>query len=304
MAFAAVKADGSVVIWGDAEYGGNFSAVAALLTEGVVQICGAFMAFAAVKADGTVAPFLTEGVVQVCGAAKAFAAGDARYGGNSSAVAPLLTEGVVHISGTDEAFAAIKADGSVVTWGDARYGGNSSAVAPLLTEGVHSSESELQGLIGMVKEKCEELSRHQFGNFVVQHLFEHQASCRPDLLKPLLCKMSELAMHRTASHVVQSALYHCEEEGQKDIVESLLRATYPSPAIEQVAMGRYGSYVAEQLATLPSSWVQSVDLKQRLKSSLVELCAAENGFGRRVAEKFGLVDCVPLQQPKAQAPDI
>jgi len=168
----------------------------------------------------------------------------------------------------------------------------------------HSSESELQGLIGMVKEKCEELSRHQFGNFVVQHLFEHQASCRPDLLKPLLCKMSELAMHRTASHVVQSALYHCEEEGQKDIVESLLRATCPSPAIEQVAMGRYGSYVAEQLATLPSSWVQSVDLKQRLKSSLVELCAAENGFGRRVAEKFGLVDCVPLQQPKAQAPDI
>ncbi|CAE8600881.1 unnamed protein product, partial [Polarella glacialis] len=98
-------ADGSVVTWGSADCGGNSSAVAPLLTEGVVQVCGTGGAFAAIKADGSV---VTWGV--------------ADYGGNSAAVAPLLTEGA--------------ADDSVVTWGDADFGGNSAAVAPLLMEGV------------------------------------------------------------------------------------------------------------------------------------------------------------------------
>ncbi|CAE8595535.1 unnamed protein product [Polarella glacialis] len=39
-AFAAIKANGSVVTWGKADFGGNSSTVAPLLTEGVVQVCG------------------------------------------------------------------------------------------------------------------------------------------------------------------------------------------------------------------------------------------------------------------------
>ncbi|CAE8603287.1 unnamed protein product [Polarella glacialis] len=141
-AFAAIKADGSVVTWGDASCGGNSLAVAPLLTEGVVQVCGSAKAFAAIKADGSVvtwgdamgggdslavAPLLTEGVVQVCGSAAAFVA--------IKADGSVVTWGDA-ICGTNAAFAAIKADGSVVTWGDASCGGNSLAVAPLLTEGV------------------------------------------------------------------------------------------------------------------------------------------------------------------------
>ncbi|CAE8740268.1 unnamed protein product [Polarella glacialis] len=153
--------DGSVVTWGDAGCGGDSSAVAPLLTEGVIQVCGNVLAFAAIKDDGSVvtwgnagcggdssavAPLLTGGVVQVCGNANAFAAikedgsvvtwGDAGWGGDSSPIAPLLTEGVVQVCGNANAFAAIKDDGSVVTWGNADRGGDSSAVAPLLTEGV------------------------------------------------------------------------------------------------------------------------------------------------------------------------
>ncbi|CAE8640087.1 unnamed protein product [Polarella glacialis] len=118
-AYAGASADGSVVTWGEADYGGNSSAVAPLLTGGVVQVCGTSGAFAAIKADGSVVTW-----------------GGADSGGNSSAVAPLLTEGVVQVCGTGRAFAAIKADGSVVTWGTVVSGGNSSAVASFLTEGV------------------------------------------------------------------------------------------------------------------------------------------------------------------------
>ncbi|CAE8581553.1 unnamed protein product, partial [Polarella glacialis] len=164
-AFGAIKANGSVVTWGDDDCGVNSSAVAPLLTEGVVQVYGNDGAFAAIKANGSVvtwgdddfggnssavAPLLTEGVVQgvvqVCGTDNAFAAikangsvvtwGNPHFGGNSSAVAPLLTEGVVQVCGNDGAFAAIMSNGSVVTWGPDNCGGNSSAVAPLLTEGI------------------------------------------------------------------------------------------------------------------------------------------------------------------------
>ncbi|CAE8599390.1 unnamed protein product [Polarella glacialis] len=118
-AFAAIKANGSVVTWGSADHGGDSSAVAPLLAEGIVQVCGTISAFAAIKANGSVVTW-----------------GNAFSGGNSSAVAPLLAEGVVQVRGTGRAFAAIKANGSVVTWGNAFSGGNSSAVAPLLAEGV------------------------------------------------------------------------------------------------------------------------------------------------------------------------
>ncbi|CAE8721163.1 unnamed protein product [Polarella glacialis] len=108
LAFAAMKANGSVVTWGNALHGGDSSAVAALLNEGVVHVCGNGFAFAAIKTNGSVVTW-----------------GNAVCGGDSLAVAGLLTEGVVQVCGTEHAFAAIKANGSVVKWGHAHFGDNS-----------------------------------------------------------------------------------------------------------------------------------------------------------------------------------
>jgi flagellin len=125
-AFAALKADGSVVTWGSSNFGGNSSAVAAKLTGGVEAIYSTSRAFAALKVDGSVVTW-----------------GDSSYGGNSSAVAAQLTGGVQAIYSNQWAFAALKADGSVVTWGNTTYGGNSSAVAAQLSSGVQSLASPL-----------------------------------------------------------------------------------------------------------------------------------------------------------------
>ena len=125
-AFAALKADGSVVTWGSSNFGGNSSAVAAKLTGGVEAIYSTSRAFAALKVDGSVVTW-----------------GDSNYGGNSSAVAAQLTGGVQAIYSNQWAFAALKADGSVVTWGNSNYGGNSSAVAAQLSSGVQSLASPL-----------------------------------------------------------------------------------------------------------------------------------------------------------------
>jgi flagellin len=167
-AFAALKADGSVVTWGSSTTGGNSSAVAAQLASGVQAIYSTSQAVAALKANGSVVTWgsssfggnssavaaqLTGGVQAIYSNQNAFAAlkadgsvvtwGDSSYGGNSSAVAAQLTGGVQAIYSNQLAFAALKADGSVVTWGNSSYGGNSSAVAAQLSSGVQSLASPL-----------------------------------------------------------------------------------------------------------------------------------------------------------------
>jgi hypothetical protein len=54
-AFAALKSDGSLVVWGQAGLGGDPSpAVEALLASGVHTVCANDVAFSAIKTDGSV----------------------------------------------------------------------------------------------------------------------------------------------------------------------------------------------------------------------------------------------------------
>ena len=101
---------GTVITWGNSNYGGNSSSVAADIDSGVTEIFSTKGAFAALKIDGSVVTW-----------------GYSSYGGDSSSVASSLSSGVTEIFSTDRAFAALKSDGSVVTWGDEEYGGDSSS---------------------------------------------------------------------------------------------------------------------------------------------------------------------------------
>jgi len=150
-AFAALKADGSVVTWGDPDFGGNSSGLD--FSAGVDTIFSNVFAFAALMLDGSVVTWglgisggdssavadqLSSGVVDIFSTGAAFAAlkddgsvvtwGEGSSGGNSSAVAAQLSGDVVRVFSTGSAFAALKADGTVVTWGDPDYGGVSTGV--------------------------------------------------------------------------------------------------------------------------------------------------------------------------------
>ena len=122
-AFAALKADGSVVSWGDSASGGDTSAVAAFLDGSfrVTRIYSNAQAFSALRADGSVITW-----------------GKADAGGSSAAVASGIS-GVIEvtdIAATKLAFAALRQDGSVLAWGDGRYGGDISTVANALNGSV------------------------------------------------------------------------------------------------------------------------------------------------------------------------
>ena len=116
-----------IITWGQADFGGDSSAVRDKL-RGVHQIQATLNgAFAAILEAGRVVTW-----------------GHEFYGGDSSAVQDQL-RGVQQIQATDDAFAAILEDGSVVTWGYADYGGDSSAVRDQL-RGVQQIQGHKWGL--------------------------------------------------------------------------------------------------------------------------------------------------------------
>jgi len=119
-AFAALKTNGSVVVWGNEGLGGDHHrTVASLLASDVVQVFSNLRAFAALKTDGSLVTW-----------------GEAGNGGKSTAVAARLTSGVAQVSSSGTAFAALKTDGSVVTWGNPAEGGDSTAVTSGIASGV------------------------------------------------------------------------------------------------------------------------------------------------------------------------
>eukprot|EP00439_Symbiodinium_sp_Y106_P023181 s4846_g2.t2 len=161
-AYAAIRADGSVVTWGDIACGGDVSVVQDQL-QNVRHIQASSRAFAAIQADGSVVAWghadyggdtqglsdiqdRLQNVECVQSSSAAFAAiradgsvvtwGSAGYGGDSTAVQEQLRD-VKDIQASSAAFAAIRADGSVVTWGDSHLGGDSSKVQDRLQNVKH-----------------------------------------------------------------------------------------------------------------------------------------------------------------------
>ncbi|CAK8991120.1 Ubiquitin-like domain-containing protein [Durusdinium trenchii] len=95
-AFALVRADGSVVTWGDPDAGADSQDVQAELKD-VAEVYGTCFAFAALLIDGRVITW-----------------GYPESGGDSSA---LNLTNVQRIVSSTSSFAALKADGSIITWG-------------------------------------------------------------------------------------------------------------------------------------------------------------------------------------------
>jgi len=151
----------------------------------------------------------------------------------------------------------------------------------------HCDESQIGGLIDEIVSESAMLCRHPYGNFVVQHLIEHSPAHRSPILESMLQDLPLLAVHRTASHVVQKIMDYSEEDGKEAIVASLLHAEKPNSLVE-VACSRYGSFVVEQLADMNEA---GDEVKQSIITGSEEL--SHSPFGKRVLEHIGLA---PLEE--------
>jgi hypothetical protein len=139
MAFAGLRLNGSVVVWGKYDYGANTSSVQSQLSGGVIYIHSTSDAqylagsFAALKNNGTVIVW-----------------GDSRIGGDVSGVTNLSR--VIDIQSTGGAYAILREDGSVVAWGNPECGGEiPSSIQGDLTENViqiTSTQGAFAALLG------------------------------------------------------------------------------------------------------------------------------------------------------------
>ncbi|CAC9435942.1 putative lipoprotein [uncultured Gammaproteobacteria bacterium] len=141
-AFAALKADGSIMAWGD-DWGGT----GAPSDKGYTKIYSNVSSFAALKADGSIKVWgarnsggpntppeqggvptpSDSGYVKIYSNVSAFAALKAdgsitTWGALGGRGAP-SDGGYINIYSTNNAFAALKADGSIRVWGQSFYGG-------------------------------------------------------------------------------------------------------------------------------------------------------------------------------------
>merc|ERR1712196_223847 len=96
------------------------------------------------------------------------------------------------------------------------------------------------------------LSRHPFGNYVVQTAMEHCHTRSWDLLSQLLPDFATLVTNRTGSLVAQRVLDYSDGNHLTLALEALLQGDGASSLVE-IACDRYGSYVIEQLGGLQHS---------------------------------------------------
>jgi alpha-tubulin suppressor-like RCC1 family protein len=108
-AFAAIKPDGSLTVWGDPASGGT----GAPTDSGYTQVFSTSTAFTALKSDGSLTSW-----------------GNTLNGGSN---APTGT-GFSQVVSSSAAFAALKSDGSLVTWGDAASGGSGAPTGTGFTQ--------------------------------------------------------------------------------------------------------------------------------------------------------------------------
>ena len=118
-AFAALSHNGQVITWGDSAYGGDASAVASELNEGVVSVYATNRAFAALKRDQHLVTW-----------------GHKSYGGNLSPQSHFQGR-TIHVFSNAYAFVALTDSWSLGVWGDARYGGENPLGFPSTANFLH-----------------------------------------------------------------------------------------------------------------------------------------------------------------------
>lgn len=146
-----------------------------------------------------------------------------------------------------------------------------------------SSQEGTRRLIEEVLEDPSEaldLCRHNFGHHVVQSILEHgDGKYKAQIAEVLLHDVLANASHRSASHVVESALSHCSDTDQLALLQ---RLSHPS-MVAELAQVRYGFYVARTVIQRPEVDVER--LAQSIPEAIALLSCSEPASNSSSAEQ-------------------
>jgi len=104
---------------------------------------------------------------------------------------------------------------------------------------------QIESVVNEVLVDANQLCRHPFGNFVVQHVLKLGTSIQKhSVVSTLHADIQRLARHRVASHVVRCALAHASSADKQCLVNVL---TADAEDFADLAHHHCGSYVVRQL---------------------------------------------------------
>jgi len=144
------------------------------------------------------------------------------------------------------------------------------------------TSSELAALLEEVLAQVQDLCRGTFSHYVVRSVLEHLPAHRARIAEALHSELTQLAQHRCASHVVEAALLHCDDEDRRGLALELLGGG--SAAVELLAQSQYGSFVLKALLRVPC------EASQRAQGHLRQLLPALEGnkHSQRMLRDLGL----------------
>jgi len=144
------------------------------------------------------------------------------------------------------------------------------------------TSSELALLLAEVLAEAEELCRHPFAHYVIQAILEHMPAHRPRIVQALCAEALSNACHRSASHVMESALEYCDEAARQEMLWVVLGGGAES--IAWLAQNQYGSFVLRTLLKVPGGPSEEaiVHLSQ------LAACLAGTRHGQRLLQDVGL----------------
>ena len=133
-AYAALLDNGSLVVWGGQDWGGNYFPVREQLRSGVSKVFSTRSTFAVLKKNGTVATW-----------GRVWDRESNHYNGKAWEIAHNQSDDVevvvnvvnvktVNIFSNKNAYVALKDNGSIVTWGIKEYGADNTAAAAVVDE--------------------------------------------------------------------------------------------------------------------------------------------------------------------------
>ena len=181
---------------------------------------------------------------------------------------------ITQLSPATSAFIAHELMGNAARFVRHRFG---CRIICRLLEHCSSQEGTLRLIEEVLQDPSEalDLCRHNFGHHVVQSILEHgDVKYKAQIAEVLLHDLLANASHRSASHVVESALSHCSETDQLALLQHL---SHPS-MVAELAQVRYGFYVARTVIQRPE-----VDAERLAQSIPEAICAA---FMQRASFKF------------------
>jgi len=151
----------------------------------------------------------------------------------------------------------------------------------LITQAPDMTSSDMKSLIDPLVDAAAELAKHQYGNFVIKQIFEHdeRGHYRGRLVQQLLPLVSELASLKVGSHLTQELLQRSQAEEQQAIAAKILSAESPH-SLEELAADKRGSFVVGDLLALHVGNVAAV-----VSSRLASAPKAEAAYWAHVADR-------------------